>query len=201
MHVSEDFAQLHFLLWNRQSFEVTEKEALCLYDQNPSVLREIEQEAIQKAKIQLQNTGKPEEPDRLIAELSFGFWTGLLGTDYEQEIWHRNGNLAKAVPFILKKDRLRAKIAGMLKEIRVLRNRISHHEPIFKMSRLSQLDVNVQELLQWLCPNMLLLLPVGESFAAIHDRGPVAYLIPFKKPDSTLQPTLAGNQSVTMPSA
>ena len=26
MHVGEDFAQLHFLLWNRETFEVTEKE-------------------------------------------------------------------------------------------------------------------------------------------------------------------------------
>jgi hypothetical protein len=170
------------------------------YDQNPSVLRVIEQEGIQKAKLQLLNTGKPEEPDRLIAELSFGFWTGLLGTDYEQQIWHRNANLAKAFPFIPKKHRLRAKIAGMLKEIRVLRNRISHHEPIFKMSRLPNVDINVQDLLQWLSPNMLLLLPVGESFADIHNRGPEAYLIPLKKPESTLQPTLACNEP-SVPSA
>jgi hypothetical protein len=34
MYVGEDLAQLHFLLWNRQSFEVTEKEALSLYEAN-----------------------------------------------------------------------------------------------------------------------------------------------------------------------
>jgi len=34
MYVGEDFAQLRFLLWNRKTFEVTEKEALCLYEAN-----------------------------------------------------------------------------------------------------------------------------------------------------------------------
>lgn len=34
MYVSEDFAQLRLLLWNRQSFEVTEEEALNLYETN-----------------------------------------------------------------------------------------------------------------------------------------------------------------------
>ncbi len=34
MYVSEDFDQLRFLLWNRQSFEVTEEEALNLYETN-----------------------------------------------------------------------------------------------------------------------------------------------------------------------
>ena len=34
MYVGEDFAQLRLLLWNRQSFEVTEAEALSLYERN-----------------------------------------------------------------------------------------------------------------------------------------------------------------------
>lgn len=34
MYIGEDFDQLRFLLWNRQTFEVTEKEALCLYEAN-----------------------------------------------------------------------------------------------------------------------------------------------------------------------
>lgn len=34
MYVGEELAQLRFLLWNRQSFEVTEKEALSLYETN-----------------------------------------------------------------------------------------------------------------------------------------------------------------------
>lgn len=34
MYVGEDFEQLRLLLWNRQSFEITEEEALDLYEAN-----------------------------------------------------------------------------------------------------------------------------------------------------------------------
>jgi len=34
MYIGEDFHQLHLLLWNRQSFEITEEEALSLYEAN-----------------------------------------------------------------------------------------------------------------------------------------------------------------------
>lgn len=34
MYIGEEFAQLRFLLWNRQTFEVTEEEALSLYEAN-----------------------------------------------------------------------------------------------------------------------------------------------------------------------
>ena len=49
MYVSEEFAQLRFLLWNRQSFEVTEEEALSLYEANrqwvePALMSESERQ-------------------------------------------------------------------------------------------------------------------------------------------------------------
>jgi hypothetical protein len=49
MYVGEDFAQLRLLLWNRQSFEVTEEEALNLYETNrqwvdPASMSESERE-------------------------------------------------------------------------------------------------------------------------------------------------------------
>lgn len=158
------------------------------YEQDPPVLREIERDAILKAKVQLQNNRKPEEPDRLIAELSFGFWTGLLGTDYEQQIWHRNGNLAKAFPHIPKKCRTRANIERKLQIIRKFRNRISHHEPIFKMDSLKDISDDVHELLRWLSPAILSMLPVDEGFDDVYARGPESYLLPIKQVDSRAVP-------------
>lgn len=34
MYVDEELTQLRFLLWNRQSFEITEEEALSIYEAN-----------------------------------------------------------------------------------------------------------------------------------------------------------------------
>lgn len=43
-----------------------------------------EREAVQKAREVLAKEGKPPESGRIIAELSFGFWTSLLDVRYEQ---------------------------------------------------------------------------------------------------------------------
>jgi hypothetical protein len=37
---------------------------------------------LRKAKDALKREGKPPDAGRVVAELSFGFWTGLMGTKY-----------------------------------------------------------------------------------------------------------------------
>jgi hypothetical protein len=143
------------------------------YDLIPTVLASHEREAVLKAKAKLQERQKLAEPNRVVAELSFGFWTSLLGTDYEQKLWPRL--LSSAFPHMPRKQRTRSKVAHRFHQIRVLRNRISHHEPIYRMTNLAQLDGEIEEALGWLSPNLLRLLPVGESFREVYARGPSAY--------------------------
>lgn len=64
----------------------------------------------------------------VVAELTFGFWTTLLDTRYDQYIWIPHGkNLFSRATAT---ERNIKKIRQELDLIRRLRNRIAHHEPI-----------------------------------------------------------------------
>ncbi len=62
--------------------------------------------------------------DRVIAGLSMGFWTAILGRRYEQ-LWRET--LRHAFPF---GDGTRNQIAGYLNRLVSLRNRVAHHESL-----------------------------------------------------------------------
>ena len=143
------------------------------YDLTPEKLAPREQESIRQAKNELRKQGKREEPNRVVAELNFGFWTSLLSKEYEQQLWPRL--LIPAFPQMPKRARTRARVAERLHEVRWLRNRVSHHEPIYKLASLGQRYSNIHEAISWLAPALLRLLPVGEDFSEIHARGFTAY--------------------------
>lgn len=57
------------------------------YD-NPRVgLQYAQRDQVLRAMQSLQHQGKPVDPPRLVAELSFGFWVGLFGRRYETHLW------------------------------------------------------------------------------------------------------------------
>jgi hypothetical protein len=65
---------------------------------------------------------------RIVAALSFGFWTAMFGPDYEG-LWRATLHRIAAKPDgtgLRRKD-----FSGPLTPIRTIRNRIPHHEPIF----------------------------------------------------------------------
>lgn len=89
-----------------------------LQDQSYLVRRDILQ-AVQRA------GGARVDPGKIVAELGFGFWTRLTETRFEKQFW---------VPYInhaygSRVDRSR--VHDDLRNIRLLRNRIAHHEPVF----------------------------------------------------------------------
>lgn len=95
-----------------------------------------EREAINSAIANLQRRGTPNPTsDQVIAATSFGLWVGLTGAGiprnnlygYETTLWQPR--LRHAFPH--RGERRRKYIHAKLNEIRVLRNRIAHHEPIY----------------------------------------------------------------------
>ena len=94
---------------------------------------------IRTAKSRLARSGRKRiSPAQVVAGLSFGFWVSLLGhggriaelnrrANYEMTIWRPA--LRQAFPTARALTRKRAHAA--LDELRILRNRIAHHEPIF----------------------------------------------------------------------
>ena len=69
-------------------------------------------------------------PEDVVASLSLGFWTGLvgLGSTHQYETLFWQPHLRKAFPGY---SGQRGKLSSDLESIRLLRNRIAHHEPIF----------------------------------------------------------------------
>ena len=98
-----------------------------------------------KAKDILAKEGKPLDAGRVVAELCFGFWTGLTGPKYDL-LWRNH--LVKIFP---RRPLQRAHVQTRLNSIRKLRNRVAHHEPI--LSRPLQRDINqIFDIISWMSP-------------------------------------------------
>ena len=103
---------------------------------------------IETAIRRIRNRGRPCITGQVVANLSFGFWVGMLQRRYNPTIWSSQLRVA----FInLPIERNRHDLAASAKRVADLRNRIWHHEPIFRMD-LSDEYRAVMELLNWLCP-------------------------------------------------
>src|SRR5262245_51012209 len=94
--------------------------------------------------------GEHKEPTsgRIVAALTFSFWTSMLGSSYEnlwQTTLHRIGSRAD------RRGLRRKDFSGPLSPIRTLRNRVAHHEPII-MWDLRKHHLNMLELTSWLSP-------------------------------------------------
>lgn len=128
-----------------------------------------EQEAVRKAHETLVRDHKPREAGRVVAELSFGFWTSLFDVRYEQILWPR---LLKAVfPFMPRHIRTRKTLSKRLHSIRHLRNRVFHHEPIWHWRDLIQQHAELCEAINWINPAMLEMIKVLDRFSDVHRHG------------------------------
>ena len=114
---------------------------------------------INAARSDVDRSGAAPRPDKIVARLSFGFWVALTGrgerrtsgrkANYEMTLWRPA--LRNAFPH---RERLvRRQVHGPLIALRLLRNRIAHHEPLIKRD-LSQDHELVLELAGWMSPAM-----------------------------------------------
>lgn len=82
----------------------------------------------------LRNAGKKATPDRVISSLDFGFWTNFLTNAYEDSeskslLWPNQ--LSTVFPHA-PQGTTREEIESKFNKIRWLRNRLTHHEAIWK---------------------------------------------------------------------
>lgn len=69
---------------------------------------------------------------KVVAELKFMFWISLLTSRFEGRLWSRwIGTYFPNLPPHLALGQRRQELYGQLNVVRILRNRIAHHEPIF----------------------------------------------------------------------
>lgn len=93
---------------------------------------------------------KDVAPDtgQLVAGLSFGFWIAMLHGRHNIRIW--SSELQRAFPHLPNTVNRRI-LHGRSTMIADFRNRISHHEPIFKRNLTSDFGQCIEALV-WLCP-------------------------------------------------
>jgi hypothetical protein len=112
-----------------------------------AALLESERESIAVAKNTIASKPQPFTIDRLVAELSLGFWVRLFSAEYAETLW--GPSLSKIVPI---KDR-RALYSRLI-EIKTLRNRIAHHNRIIGRTYTMEESYNrLLEVLDWINPS------------------------------------------------
>jgi hypothetical protein len=150
----------------------------CWLDTSPSLLYINEQQAVEEAKDRLRKAGKSMTPGHLVARLSFGFWVNLLNASYEQgrasgpALWPAALRVFHNLPM---KERSRGALRGRLDAVRLFRNRVVHHEPVWDQSPGADYR-HLLETLRYLNPGVERALALMCEFPVILRSGPEAYL-------------------------
>lgn len=139
----------------------------------PNLLRWRQQSDIATARKNIADRRKPESVDRIVAELSFGFWTTILSRDYHKSIWNRNNASPLVVAFPHLTGRLfqRRLIHARFNELRILRNRVFHFEPIWNHPALLVRHGQIVETIRWISPTSAGLLNAITRFPAVYSHG------------------------------
>lgn len=103
---------------------------------------------ISQATKQISSRHETITPEKIIAELTLGFWVSLLNSEYERILWK---DLRRAFPFIPKTKRQRKYVSAPLNRIRAFRNRVFHNESIYwNYHHIRNIHDEMLEVLQWM---------------------------------------------------
>jgi hypothetical protein len=137
-----------------------------------TVLKETyQQDCVTTARATLRREGKAATHAQIVAELNYGFWSSLFGHK-SHHLW---GTLR---PIFQAKGVQRSAIAGQLRELRILRNRVAHYEPILALP-LEQRYLSAITLTAWLSPSAQAWISRTSNWAALYPAG-----IPLLVPDT-----------------
>lgn len=127
-----------------------------------------------KARQDLADGRKDHSPGAIIAALTFGFWTALLGREYEN-LWQTTlKDIARREDG---KGLQRKAFAAPLAPIRMLRNRIAHHEPILYWNLRKHYDA-IMQMTGWLSPVAADWCRACSRFDALYPEHGVTLLMP-----------------------
>jgi len=122
---------------------------------------------IKRAKRTLRATKKPVEPNRVLAELQFGFWRHLFYAEYEQKLWRPI--IRATFPNAPKARLARKGIGARVHRAYELRNRVFHHEPIWRQPDLLDAHAEILETISWISVAMAELARTGDRLEATYE--------------------------------
>jgi len=124
-----------------------------------------QQDQLATAVAEIVEAGKEPTPGRIVAALTFSFWTAMLSPAYE-DLWRSTLNRIAATD---KGKRLARKaFSRPLTQIRLLRNRTAHHEPILHWN-LPKHHESVLKLTGWLSPPVRKWVATIDRFDAVFE--------------------------------
>ncbi len=108
-------------------------------------------DAINEVKTRIGNRGQDLVTGQIVAGLSFGFWVSMLDARYNPDVWsHHLRTGFPNLPTLNDRNDLQKVTRGIAN----FRNRIWHHEPIFKAPISDEYSACMRAL-GWLCPNKM----------------------------------------------
>ena len=148
---------LEIALRNAMRRELAERYGPSWYDNPNAGLDKGALDRVTGARSELARAGYGNEASRIVAALPFGFWVSLTGpggrrasghkADYEMTLWRPAPR--RAFPH---REKLTRKQAHRpLDDLRILRNRIAHHEPIFARD-LARDHERILDVAGWISP-------------------------------------------------
>lgn len=118
------------------------------FDMAEHQLNAVQADMIARARKDLADQGKDDSAARIVAALTFGFWTAMLGKEYEN-LWQKTlKDIARREDG---KGLRRKDFTKSLSAIRTLRNRLAHHETVLYWD-LPKHYANILQLIGWLSP-------------------------------------------------
>ena len=145
------YTPLHMLevaLRNRVDQVMSASHGSAWYDLEAHQANPVQAEMLLKARQDMADAKKGETSGRMVAALTFGYWTAMFGKEYEN-LWQTTlKDIARREDG---KGLTRKAFSRPLAPIRTLRNRIAHHEPILYWTLPKHYEAILQ-LTAWLSP-------------------------------------------------
>ena len=137
---------------------------------------ETERRMINEAKTKIVQKNQTYSHNRLVSELTLGFWVALMGRKY---------NTQKFQFFIIKnilhgcpsEQKSTTAVQKNLAEIRFLRNRIAHHRRILHWTDLDQKHDLILDFIRWMSQDMHKIAVNNDTFDAVYKNG----IAPFER--------------------
>lgn len=165
------------------------------YDSPLARLTPWQQNKVAEAKEALRKRRKPLASGRIVAELTFGFWTGFFNNSHART--GIGSYLAKKVfPQAPAPEQYQSKLDKRWQDIRDLRNRIFHHERILHWKDPDTRHQAILEIIGWMSPELHDLAGSLDRFSDIRHAGLKPWLSKFQRhwPSSAVPDAIANCQ-------
>lgn len=134
----------------------------------PSTLNAMENQKIDDAEAEVGQRKPAITEEFLVAELGFGFWSGLLN-GHHATMWPLI--IASVFPHMPQVKRDQKTAAKTVEKIRRLRNAIAHHRSIWHWPDLADQHMALREAQKWVCPHTARVVLLIDRFPGVFSRG------------------------------